>query len=148
MCIGRMIIACLMSVPAWRKTHRAEKIDKYFDFKYLKIWAHINIFYTFFYKLCPVATPGHSEPHSLDNHIRIIALTPDLQRVSFYSVIEFFHYSSATELILCLILIKGSYQALGPHHYTGNRFQPCGCCGVQIYARSPRGSVQASSDFG
>jgi hypothetical protein len=70
---------------------------------------HTSISPIFSYKLCSVATPGHPEPFLLENHSRIVALTPDLQRVSFYSVIDFLHYSSATELILSLILIKGSY---------------------------------------
>lgn len=53
---------------------------------------------------------GHSltlQPLPLENHIRIVALTLDLQRVSFYSVTEFFHHGSTTELIPSLILIKG-----------------------------------------
>jgi hypothetical protein len=32
----------------------------------------------FSYKLYSVATPGHPEPLLLENHICIIALTPDL----------------------------------------------------------------------
>jgi hypothetical protein len=56
-----------------------------------------------------MATPANSKPLLLENHICIVALTPDLQRVSFYSVIEFLYHSSSTELILSLILIKGSY---------------------------------------
>jgi len=63
----------------------------------------------FSYKLYSVATPGHPEPFPLENHARIVALTPDSQRVSFYSITDFLYYSSTTELILSLILIKGSY---------------------------------------
>src|SRR5450432_543704 len=70
---------------------------------------HTSISPIFSYKLCSVATPGHPEPFPLENHSRIVTLTPDLQRVSFYSVIDFLHHSSTTELILSLILIKGSY---------------------------------------
>jgi hypothetical protein len=51
----------------------------------------------------------HPEPFLLENHVRIVALMPDLQRVSFYSVTDVLHHSSTTELILSLILIKGSY---------------------------------------
>jgi hypothetical protein len=36
-----------------------------------------------FYKLYSVATPGHPKPLLLENHVHIVALTPDLQRVSF-----------------------------------------------------------------
>jgi hypothetical protein len=61
----------------------------------------------YFYKSCSVATLEHSEPLLLENHVRIVALTPDLQRVSFYSVTEFLHHSSTTELLPCLIHIKG-----------------------------------------
>jgi hypothetical protein len=53
-------------------------------------------------RLCSVATPGHPEPLPLENHVRIVALTPDLQRVSF---------SSTTELILSPMLIKRSYRS-------------------------------------
>jgi hypothetical protein len=62
-----------------------------------------------FYKLCSIATPRHLKPLLLENHTYIVALTPNLQRVSFYNIIEFLYYSSTTELILSLILIKGSY---------------------------------------
>ena len=54
-----------------------------------------------------MATPGHPKPLPLENHVYIVALTPDLQRVSFYSITEFLHHSSTTELILFLILYKG-----------------------------------------
>ena len=63
----------------------------------------------FSYKLYSVATPGHPEPLPLENHIHIIALTPDLKRVSFYSIIDFLYHSSTTKLILSLILIKEFY---------------------------------------
>ena len=56
-----------------------------------------------------MATPGHLEPFLLENYSRIIAFTPDLQRVSFYNIIDFLYHSSTTELLLPLILIKGSY---------------------------------------
>ena len=53
-----------------------------------------------FYKLYSVATYRYPKPLSLENHIYIIVLTSNLQRVSFYSVTEFLHYSSTTKLIL------------------------------------------------
>jgi hypothetical protein len=62
-----------------------------------------------FYKLCSVATPRYPKPLLLENRIYIVALTPDLQRVSIYSIIAFLYYSSTTELILSLILLKESY---------------------------------------
>ena len=34
---------------------------------------------------------------------------PDLQKVPFYSVIDFLYHSSTTELLIALILIKGTY---------------------------------------
>jgi hypothetical protein len=73
-----------------------------------------------FYKLCSVATPRHPEPLLLENHVRIVALTPDLQRVSFYNVTGFLYHSTTTELLLSLILIKGLIRALRPHTYTRN----------------------------
>jgi hypothetical protein len=71
--------------------------------------VHTSISPIIFYKLCSVATPRHLEPLPLENHVRIVALTSDLQRVSFYSVTEFLHQGSTTELIPSLILIKGSH---------------------------------------
>jgi len=71
--------------------------------------VHISISLIFSYKLYSVATPRHTKPLLLENHVHIVALTPDLQRVSFYSVIDFLYYSSTTELILSRILIRGSY---------------------------------------
>jgi hypothetical protein len=70
---------------------------------------HTSIPPIMFYKLHSVATLGHPKTLLLEYHVRIVALTPDLQRVSFYSITEFLHHSSTTELILSLILIKGSY---------------------------------------
>jgi hypothetical protein len=37
----------LTSILAWRKTLRAGKNNRYFDFKHLKICAHLNISYIF-----------------------------------------------------------------------------------------------------
>jgi hypothetical protein len=71
--------------------------------------VHTLISPIFSYKLYSVATLGHPEPLLLENHVRIIGLTPDLQRVSFYSAIEFLHHSSTTELLPSLIYIKWSY---------------------------------------
>ena len=56
-----------------------------------------------------MAIPRYLKPLLLENHVHIVALTPDLQRVSFYSVTEFLYHSSTTKLILSLIFIKGSY---------------------------------------
>ena len=44
------------SVPACRKTLRAENNNRYFDLKHLKICAHLNISYIFLY----VVFRGHS----------------------------------------------------------------------------------------
>ncbi|KAN0122743.1 hypothetical protein V8E51_001069 [Hyaloscypha variabilis] len=56
-----------------------------------------------------MATPRHPKPLLLGNRVHIIALTPNLQRVSFYSVIDFLYHSSTTELIPSPILRKESY---------------------------------------
>jgi hypothetical protein len=73
------------------------------------ISMYILISPIFFYKSCSVAASGYSKTLLLENHVHIVALMPDLQRVSFYSVIEFLYHSSTTELLLSQILIKGSY---------------------------------------
>jgi hypothetical protein len=71
--------------------------------------VHTSISPIFSYKLYSVTTPGHPKPLLLENYVCIIALTPDSQRVSFYNVTDFLYHNSTTELILSLILIKGSY---------------------------------------
>jgi hypothetical protein len=96
----------ITSIPACRKNRCAEKNDRYFDLKHLKS-LHTLISPIIFYKLYSVATPGHPEPLLLESHVHIVALTPNLQRVSFYSVTEFLHHSSTTKLILSLVLYKG-----------------------------------------
>lgn len=68
-----------------RETHRAEKIDGYFDFKQLRLHAHINVL-TVLYKSCAVATPENSEPSHLENYVRIVAFASSLRRASFHSV--------------------------------------------------------------
>jgi hypothetical protein len=70
--------------------------------------VHTLISPIFSYKLDSLATPGYPKPLPLENHVRIIALTPDLQRVSFYSIIDFLHHNSTTKLLLSPILIKES----------------------------------------
>jgi hypothetical protein len=42
--------------------------------------AHTLISPISFYKLGSVTTPGHGEPPPLENHVRIIALTPDFAK--------------------------------------------------------------------
>jgi hypothetical protein len=41
-----------------------------------------------FYILYSIATPKHSKPLLLESHVCIVAFTPDLQGVSFYSIIR------------------------------------------------------------
>jgi hypothetical protein len=72
-------------------------------------FVHTLIFPITFYTLCSLATPGYFKPLLLENHLYIVALTSDLQRVSFCKIKEFLYYSSTTELILSPILYKGSY---------------------------------------
>jgi hypothetical protein len=61
---------------------------------------HTLISLIFSYKLYFIATLKHLKPFLLENHIRIIAFMLDLQRVSFYSIIDFFYYNFITKLIL------------------------------------------------
>jgi hypothetical protein len=44
---GQACAETLTSIPACRKSLRAEKNNRYFDFKLLKICAHLNISYNF-----------------------------------------------------------------------------------------------------
>ena len=104
----------------------------------------------FWYKSCSVATHKHSEPFSLDNYVRIVAVAPNLRKVSVYSTTAFFYHSSTIELLSLLILIKVSYPSLRLTTMLGNHHQPCGCCDMQIHARLPRRSVpqvKATNDF-
>jgi hypothetical protein len=70
---------------------------------------HTSISLVMFRELYSIATPRYSKPLPLENHVRIVALKPDLQRVPFYSTIEFLHYTSTTELLPSLIYTKGSH---------------------------------------
>jgi hypothetical protein len=74
-----------------------------------------------FYKLCSVATPKHLKPLLLENHVRIVAFTPNLQRVSFYSVIDFLYYSFHHRAYTIPNTYKGVIRALKPHYNAGNR---------------------------
>jgi hypothetical protein len=56
-----------------------------------------------------MAIPEHPEPFSLGNHIRIIAFTPDLQRVFFHGVTDILCYSSTTKRIPSLTRVRDSY---------------------------------------
>ncbi len=78
----------------------------------------------FSYKLYSVATPGYPKLLLLENHVRIIAFTPDLQRVSFSSVIGFLYYSSHHRAYTIPNTYKGVIRALRPHYDVGNRYQP------------------------
>jgi hypothetical protein len=62
------------------------------------VYALISLI--FLHKLCSVATTEHSEPLLLENHISVVALQPDLQRVSIHSATEFLHHSSTIELFI------------------------------------------------
>jgi hypothetical protein len=111
---------------------------------------HTSISPIFSYKLYPVATPRHSKPLPLLNHLRIITLTPNLQRVSFYSTIEFLHYSPTTKLLSSLIYITGSHPSSKTSPLCGKSSSAYGCYGMQIYVRSPHGSiprVKATNDI-
>ena len=74
-----------------------------------------------FYKLYTIATPGHPEPLLLENHVRIVAFTPDLRRVSFYSVIDFLYHSFHHRAYTIPNTYKGVIQVLRPHYDAGNR---------------------------
>ena len=128
-----------------------EKIIETLTLRILR-YIHTSISPIFSYKLYSVATPGHSKHLSPENYIRVIALTPDLHRVSFYSVIEFLYYNSTIELLLSLILIKRSYQSSRALLLYGKSLSALykGCSGVQILVRLRRGlvpRVEATSDF-
>lgn len=49
-CRATMKVA--VKCPAWRKTHRAEKIDRYFDFKQFKLCPQIEVCYNFVFLVC------------------------------------------------------------------------------------------------
>jgi hypothetical protein len=59
-----------------------------------------------------VATLEPLKPLLLNNYVRVVTLTPDLRAASFHDAREFFHYSSVINLLLLLILMKGSYPIL------------------------------------
>jgi hypothetical protein len=65
-----------MFIPTCRKNLRAGKNNRYFHFKYLKIYAHLDILYNVL-KLYSIATPRHLKPLLLEYHIVIVALMPN-----------------------------------------------------------------------
>jgi hypothetical protein len=75
-----------------------------------------------FYKLCSVVTPGYPEPLVLENHVRIVALTPNLQRVSFYSVKDFLYHSFHRRAYTNPNTYKGVIRALRPYYDIGNHY--------------------------
>jgi hypothetical protein len=85
---------------------------------------HTLISPMFPYKLYSVATPGQPEPILLENHVRIVALMPGLQRVSFYSVIGFLHYSSYDRAYTAPNTYKEDIRAPRPYYDAVNRHQP------------------------
>jgi hypothetical protein len=64
------------------------------------------------YKSCAIATFKYLEPVPLKNYVRIVAFTFNLQRVLFYCLIVFLHYSITIKLLPPTILIKGCYLSL------------------------------------
>jgi hypothetical protein len=72
--------------------------------------AHTLISLISFDKLCSMATPKHLNTLPLLNHFCIIALLPDLEMVSIYSIIKFLYYSFIIKLLLLLIYL--SFKAL------------------------------------
>ena len=71
--------------------------------------VYISLPLIFIYKSYSVTTPKHSKPLLLENYVYIVALAPDLRKVSVYCGTEFLYYSFTTKPFLLLILIKGSY---------------------------------------
>ena len=103
---------------------------------------HILISLIIFYKSCSVATPRHPKPLLLENRIYIVTLTPDLQRVSFYSIIVFLHHISTTELILSPIFIKESYSSSKASlRCRESLLALVAAVACRFHTRSPRGSV-------
>jgi hypothetical protein len=75
-----------------KKTGIPKKIISTLTLSILK-FVYTLISLIIFNKLFSIAILGHFTPLLLENHIRIVALTPNLQRVSFYSIIDFLYYS-------------------------------------------------------
>jgi hypothetical protein len=67
-----------------------------------------------FYNLYYMATPDYPKCLRLQNHVGIVTFKPDLQRVSFGSIIDPPYYSPITRLLLPLIPRKGFIRALEP----------------------------------
>jgi hypothetical protein len=110
-------VAILTSIPAWRKTLRAGKIIGTLTLRILKS-VYTSISPTFFYKLYSVANPGYLEALPLENHLRNIALTPDLQRVSIYSLRQ-----PRTTYYFTYLRCNSTYVII---------WQTCGCSGLWL----------------
>jgi hypothetical protein len=69
---------------------------------------HTAISLIMFCILYSIVTLEHPSCLRLKNYVRVVALTPDLQSVSFCSVIDFLSYSCTTELVPPSKPIEGS----------------------------------------
>ena len=109
----------LTSIHACRKNRCAEKKKiATLTLSILKT-CHTLISSIIFWKLYSVATPGYPKPLLLENHVRIVTLTPDLQRVSFYSVIDFLYHSFHYQVYTIPDTYKGVIRALRPNYDAG-----------------------------
>jgi hypothetical protein len=69
-------------------------------------------FAIFLYKLYTVANFKHLGYLTLLNYVCTVAFRLDLQRASFYSVLDFLSYSTTAIPLLLQILVKVSYSSL------------------------------------
>ncbi len=84
----------------------------------------------------------HFEPLLLEYYVRIVALTPELRKVSFYRVTEFLKHRSTIEILLFLILIRGSYPSSKASLLCwSSLISLVAAVARKFIGRSPRGSV-------
>ena len=99
--VERWALILLMSLHVWRKTHRAAKYKGYIDFKGLRFCAQVDIYYdpewaAYYCHFWMFRT------FSSKNHVCVVALKPDLRRVSFHDIKDFLPHSiTAKFLSLC-----------------------------------------------
>ena len=80
--------------------------------------SHIDIPHYFVISYS-MATPELSKPLPLENYVRVVALAPDLRKVSVCGTTGFLHHSSTIELLSLLILMKGSYPSFKVSYHAG-----------------------------
>ena len=77
----------------------------------------------------------------LENDPCVVAVEPDMQKVSFHSITDFLLHSIIAKLLSLYTYERVLFESQHLVTLMRNYCQPCMCCGAQVYAGSQRQSV-------